>query len=322
MGLLNIFKNKSTDNNQVSKQNHFEQRNYLPKDIIDSLRKVENSKECACKNDKEIPLSAKTNNVEKPLIPEAVTNDLRTIEASMEYREKVYNKYYWNFPEKPFISKDRELNTNWLKGQEMFLFADIIPRTRMTRFPDRLLPGHVYMLYWLKKYTNKSIPVYFEYRYGINFEKEKQFLIDNGYLGTNNKPTALGDKAIQEHNNVIEEHILDSGHNREIQNARKRNPSEIPTKDMVDNNLRGMGFEKDGNIIAAINLYEYNVKHHFCGALPYQRLAIIYRKQKDYKNEIRVINSALKIFQPASPDDWFTKRLERSKELQKKQKKN
>lgn len=322
MGLFDIFKNKNTINNQGSKQNDFEQRNYIPKDVIDHLRKVENNKECTCQNDKEISLNTRTNNVEKPFIPETVTDDLRSIEASIEYREKVYNKYYWNFPEKPFISKDRELNTNWLEEQEMFPLTGIIPRTRMTRFPDRLLPGHVYMLYWLKKYTNKSVPAYFEYRYGINFEKEKQFLIDSGYLCTNNKPTTLGEKAIQEHNNVIEEHILDSGHNREIQNARKRNPSETPTKDMVDNNLRGMGFEKDGNIIAAINLYEYNVKHHFDGTLPYQRLAIIYRKQKDYKNEIRVINSALKIFQPTSSDDWFSKRLERTKELQSKQKKN
>lgn len=316
MGLFNIFKSKNTTNNHQTTRNSYEQRNYIPKDVIDNLREVRNNKEWA--SVKEAP--SKINTIEKPLIHETITDDLRSIEASKEYKEKVYSKYYWDFSEKPFISMDRELNTNWLDQVEAFPLTSIIPHTRMARFPDGLLPGHVYMLYWLKKYTNKSVPVYFEYRYGIDFEKERQFLIERGYLDTNNKPTALGDKAIQKHYNVIDEHILDSGHNRYIQEARTLNPSETPSKDMVDNNLRGMGFEKDGNITAAVNLYEYNVKHHFDGTHPYQRLAIIFRKQKDYKNEIRVINSALKIFQPTSSDDWFIKRLKRAEELQRKQK--
>lgn len=45
----------------------------------------------------------------------------------------------------------------------------------MTPYSDGLLPGHIYMLYWLKKYKNKRVPAYFEYRYGIDFEKEKSF---------------------------------------------------------------------------------------------------------------------------------------------------
>lgn len=290
MGLFSIFKKKSTIKGQETKQTNTQ----------NDIKNIDN---------KEAVLNL------KPI----TTNNLRTLETSEEYKEKIYDKYYRDFPEKPYISKEQELNINWPESQEMFPRASIIPRTRMTRFSDGLLPGHVYMLYWLKKYTNKSVPVYFEYRYGINFEKEKLFLIDNGYLGTNNKPTALGNKAIQEHNDVIEEHILDSGYNREIQNARKHNPSEEPVEDMVDNNMRGMGFEKEGNIVAAINLYEYNVAHNFDGTHPYERLAIIYRKQKDYANEIRIINSALKTLRPSSPDDWFLKRLERTKELQRKQ---
>ena len=314
MGLFNIFKSKNIINKRQTPQNGYEHQNFIPKDVINNLRKSENNYESV--NDSEALSSQNTNDIEKPLIPKTVTDDLQSIEASKEYREKVYNKYYRDFLEKPFISKNRELNTNWLEEKEMFPLTGIIPRARMTRFSDGLLPGHVYMLYWLKKYTNKSVPVYFEYRYGINFEKEKQFLIKSGYLNITNKPTVLGDKAIQKHYDVIDAHTLDSGYNRDIQIARKLNSSETPAKDMVDNNLRGMGFEKEGNITAAINLYEYNVKHHFYGTHPYQRLAIIYRKQKDYKNEIRVINSALKIFQPTSPDDWFVKRFERVKKLQ------
>ena len=70
----------------------------------------------------------------------------------------------------------------------------------------QLLPGHVYMLYWLKKYTNKSVPAYFEYKYGIDFEKEKAFLHKEGFLDSMNKPTAKGEKAIEDHSKVIANH--------------------------------------------------------------------------------------------------------------------
>ena len=76
----------------------------------------------------------------------------------------------------------------------------------MTRYSDGLLPGHVYMLYWLKKYTNKRIPAYFEYKYGIDFCKEKDFLYENGFLNESGKPTKKGEKAIENHKNVIENH--------------------------------------------------------------------------------------------------------------------
>lgn len=60
-------------------------------------------------------------------------------------------------------------------------------------------------MYWIGKYKNKRVPVYFEYKYGIEFEKEKQFLINNGYL-TDNKPTLKGAEAIVAHFDVIDSH--------------------------------------------------------------------------------------------------------------------
>lgn len=74
----------------------------------------------------------------------------------------------------------------------------------MTRYTDGLLPGHVYMLYWLNKFRGKKIPEYFEYRYGIDFYKEKQFLTLQGYLDCD-KPTSKGMKAIENHYEIIEE---------------------------------------------------------------------------------------------------------------------
>lgn len=127
------------------------------------------------------------------------------IEASEEYRQKIYKLYYFDYPEMPFISKDRELNTNWIEQAEAFPDQSIIPKFIMTRFSDGLLAGDVYLLYWMDKIHRKRVPAYFEYKYGICFDKEKQFLEENGFL-ENNKPTEKGKKAIEEHKDVIENH--------------------------------------------------------------------------------------------------------------------
>lgn len=65
---------------------------------------------------------------------------------------------------------------------------------------------------------------------------------------------------------------------------------------MVENNLKGKELEKEGKIDEAIKLYELNIKQAFDGNHPYDRLAIIYRKQKDYDSEIRVLNHAITVF--------------------------
>ena len=45
---------------------------------------------------------------------------MQRIEAGDAYKERIYKKYYRHYPEKPFISQDRELNTDWLKQVDMF----------------------------------------------------------------------------------------------------------------------------------------------------------------------------------------------------------
>lgn len=117
---------------------------------------------------------------------------------------QIINKFYFDYPEKPYIAADRE--SNWIERAEMFPASMLVKKQMMKRYADKLLPGHVYMLYWLKKYTNKKVPVYFEYKYGIDFEKEKEFLFLNGFLDETNKPTAKGEAAIQKHAKVIENH--------------------------------------------------------------------------------------------------------------------
>ncbi len=55
--------------------------------------------------------------------------------------------------------------------------------------------------------------------------------------------------------------------------------------------------EENGRLSEAAKLYEKLVKLHPYKEENYGRLMIIYRKQKDYKNELRVINLGIKNFQ-------------------------
>lgn len=92
-------------------------------------------------------------------------------------------------------------------------------------------------------------------------------------------------------------------------------------------NKKAMAFEKSGNIEKAIELYEESINYNFDGNSPYDRLAILYRKQKDYKNEIRVLNKAIDVFsylKTNSPRkdvpiklNKFKERLSKAIELQK-----
>jgi len=67
--------------------------------------------------------------------------------------------------------------------------------------------------------------------------------------------------------------------------------------ELIDTNLKAVDLEKSGNIERAVKLYEFVIKHNFIGNGPYDRLSIIYRKNKDFKNEIRVLKKAIHVFE-------------------------
>ncbi len=117
---------------------------------------------------------------------------------------KIIKEFYSDYPEYPYISKDR--SSDWIEQARSFPTSTIIPKSTMIRFPNGLLPGHVYLLYWLNKYPNKSYPSYFEYKYGIDAETEKIFLINHGYLDTNNRLTPNGLDTIELYHNIIKNH--------------------------------------------------------------------------------------------------------------------
>lgn len=64
---------------------------------------------------------------------------------------------------------------------------------------------------------------------------------------------------------------------------------------MLDRNLRGIEFEKNGQIDEAIELYESNVNDWFSGNHPYDRLRVIYAKRGQLKDAIRICETFVKV---------------------------
>ena len=66
----------------------------------------------------------------------------------------------------------------------------------------------------------------------------------------------------------------------------------------IQNSLnKGKELEKKGKLEEAANYYEIAIANNFEGNNPYDRLAIYYRKNKDYDNEIRVLQKAIFVFE-------------------------
>lgn len=71
-------------------------------------------------------------------------------------------------------------------------------------------------------------------------------------------------------------------------------------------NLLGISYEKEGNIEDAVKVYEENIAMCSNGRHAYDRLKIIYRRQKDRGNEIRVLRAAISVF---GEDSEYNERL-------------
>lgn len=112
--------------------------------------------------------------------------------------------YYREHTERPYISPDRNMK-DWNERVSMFPNAAVV-KEMLIRNENGLLPGHIYMMYWLNKYTNKRVPAYFEYKYGINFEDEVLFLKENYLLNNDTKPTNSGLELIDKYHKIIDNH--------------------------------------------------------------------------------------------------------------------
>ena len=74
--------------------------------------------------------------------------------------------------------------------------------------------------------------------------------------------------------------------------------------------------EADALIEEAKELYRENVEKGFVGTAPYRRLAIIYRRKKDYESEIAISEKALEVADLTEKQrEYFEHRIERANEL-------
>ncbi len=98
---------------------------------------------------------------------------------------------------------------------------------------------------------------------------------------------------------------------KQISDMENKLQKEISNKRLLDEcverNNQGIAFEKDGDIEAAVALYEGNIKPGCYPAMhSFDRLLVIYRRMGDYDNELRVCKRAISVFKSL---DKYTKRL-------------
>ena len=65
---------------------------------------------------------------------------------------------------------------------------------------------------------------------------------------------------------------------------------------IVDRNLLGRELEKTNDISTVVALYEANIRDACEGNFPYDRLAIIYRREDRLDDEIRVLKRGIEVF--------------------------
>lgn len=87
----------------------------------------------------------------------------------------------------------------------------------------------------------------------------------------------------------------------------------------VERNLKAMEHEKQGNIEAAIELYELNVDEEFNGTHPYERLTELYLHAGKKDDLMRILEKAIIVFEGVDVADCQHKhtQLERFKQMYK-----
>lgn len=82
-----------------------------------------------------------------------------------------------------------------------------------------------------------------------------------------------------------------------FEEARVRNAvSSKLLQDTAARNDKGIAYEKAGRVNEAIDVYEENIADGYPALHAFDRLMKIYRRLKNYENEIRVIERAIEVF--------------------------
>ena len=85
-------------------------------------------------------------------------------------------------------------------------FVGIVSKENMTPLPNGLLPGHIWLLYWIDEINHKRIPGYFEYQYGICFMDGVSLLKEKGYIKKDGSISKKGEQAINTYRSIITSH--------------------------------------------------------------------------------------------------------------------
>lgn len=116
--------------------------------------------------------------------------------------------------------------------------------------------------------------------------------------------------------------ITEEEYRTTLENYDKHNKQEQALFKCAELNNKGMAQEKSGNIDLAIETYEENIKGGYPATHSYDRLMILYRKRKDYQNELRVIDAALEVFKREYDQEKYKQRKEKALALLMKEKTN
>ena len=174
--------------------------------------------------------------------------------------------------------------------------------------------ANVIMLWWLDKYhhTSRVIPGYFERNYVKNFNIEVRKLQQTKIINFDNSLTELGSTILKNNFRFVELH-------RNGWLTNKLNPTKY---EPITPFLRAERLSKDGFPDKSNDILLKLKKGRNNDAGVYERLAINYRKLKNYKLEVNIINEFLEKILPQyeepSYTSWntkFNKRLARAEEL-------
>ncbi len=173
--------------------------------------------------------------------------------SSDAYAKKIQKQYYSDFSEIPFVSPARKQDINWIDMITTFPNM-LVQREMMERNPDGLLPGEVYLLYWIDHFKGKKdYPVYFEYRYGIDPSDSKTLLMDKDLLFEDHA-TEKGQAILSKYNHVLEAHSPSKISSEKSKRESQDEPF-IAIKPEIDHPLFSISdpFEENGMKISMIS---------------------------------------------------------------------
>ncbi|MDU3103307.1 hypothetical protein [Streptococcus sp.] len=198
--------------------------------------------------------------------------------------------------------------------------------------------GHIVMLWWLDNPKTKKnvVPSYFLYQYGLDFYKEVSHLQSKNML-VGRDLTPLAKEKLNNFQSIIRKHKarksynLDGSINYHFEDAKRvSGATEFQsTGDYIEDQFIGKSFEQAKDLKNAELAYLSSIKLSIeKGELPppnpFMRLAIIYRKQKRFDDEEKILERGIsylvqsQTLNASSKSNTFQERLDKVKKLKEK----